>query len=276
MLRDLLVHVDGDEAGRQRVAFTVELALRTGARLTGLHVRPPPEISPRYKPSQVDAAVAQHAAKLAADAHAAREFFESEAGRRLSDARWIDAQGDIVDGVSTRARFADLVVLGQSEWQHPPEKHPLPIAHSIVLRCGRPVLVVPAGVMTPSLAKVAVAWDGSREAVRAVHDALPILELAQVVHLVAMVAPSGVGDEDAVDVGSLLTHLANHGISVEPKVETVASAREQRALQRKIRDGAYDLLVMGAYSHPMWLEFIFGGATRSQLMTSEIPIFVSH
>jgi hypothetical protein len=80
-------------------------------------------------------------------------------------------------GISHRARYADLVILGQYEWQGSPETHPLPIAHPVVLRCGRPVLVVPAAVQQSALARIAIAWEGSREAVRAVHDALPLLRL---------------------------------------------------------------------------------------------------
>src|SRR5450756_109217 len=127
MLRDLLVHVDGSDAGRRRLQFAIDLALRTGARLSGLHVMPPPDVPPLYKPSQ-----------------------------------WDEADGNVADGICDRARYADLVILGQYEWQGPHLAHPLPIAHAVVLRCGRPVLVVPAAVGQNSFARVAIAWDGSR------------------------------------------------------------------------------------------------------------------
>ncbi len=274
MLRDLLVHVDGDETGRQRVIFAVDLARRTGARLSGLHVTPPPDVSPRYKPSQIAAAVERSAAMLTAGAHVAKAIFEDEAIHRLANTCWFEAEGDIAEGVCTRARVVDLVILGRDEWQGPPETHFLPIAHSVVLRCGRPVLVMPAGVESAIFAKVAVAWDGSREAVRAVHDALPLLKLARAVHLVAMVKRSDPGID--ADVNSLVVHLGNHGIAVEAKVECVADPDEHKALQRNIDQGAYDLIVMGGYSHPRWLEFIFGGATLFTLISSNIPVFVSH
>src|ERR1019366_3398486 len=99
------------------------------------------------------------------------------------------------------------VILGQGEWQEPPKRHPLPIAHSVVLLCGRPVLIVPVSVGSLVPVKVAVAWDGSREAVRAVHDALPLLKMAQTVHIVTMVSPThGAGLEDLQD---LVVHLAH-------------------------------------------------------------------
>src|SRR5579863_5394758 len=141
MLRDLLVHVSGDEIGRKRVSLAVDLADRTEARLSSLHITAPADIPPRYKPSQIDAAVTQFAAELRAEAHAAELIFEEETRQRLGHARWFEAEGDVAKGVSNRARFADLVILGQDEYQEPAEAHPLPVAHSVVLSCGRPVLV---------------------------------------------------------------------------------------------------------------------------------------
>src|SRR5664279_3886407 len=216
MYRDLLVHVDGSEAGRRRVQFAIDLALKTGARLSGLHVMPPPDEPPLYKPSQLDEAVANKALKLASNARAAKAAFKEGIAQRLADTRWFEADGDVVDGICDRARYADLVILGQYEWQTPHVAHPLPIAHSVVSRCGRPVLVVPAAVGPISFAKVAIAWDGSREAVRAVHDALPCLALSQSVEIVTIIPPSAV--ESSKDAKHLSAHLASHGIKVEPGV----------------------------------------------------------
>src|ERR1017187_5157768 len=140
MYRDLLVHVDGSEAGRKRVQFAIDLALRTGARLSGLHVMPPPDVPPLYKPSQMGEAIANMSLKLASNARAAKRAFSEEVAQRLSDARWLESDGDVVPGISDHARYADLVILGQYEWQGPHISHPLPISHSVVLRCGRPVL----------------------------------------------------------------------------------------------------------------------------------------
>jgi len=274
MYRDLLVHVDGSEAGRRRVQVAVDLATRMGARLSGLHVTPPAEVSPRYKPSRVDEVADKISARLASGARAAAAIFGEEATQHLADARWFEADGDVVYGISEKARYADLVILGQYEWQGAPERHPLPIAHPVVLRCGRPVLVVPAAVQPATFANVAVAWDGSREAVRAVHDALPLLRLSQSVQIMTMIGPSAEGDE--VDAKSLSAHLTNHGIKVGPDVLQLRTTEEHESLRKQIAEGQYDLLVMGGYSHPIWIEFIFGGATQSILLSSKIPILVSH
>jgi nucleotide-binding universal stress UspA family protein len=274
MFRDLLVHVDGSGAGRRRVQFSIDLALRTGARLSGLHVMPPPDVPPVYKLSQVDEAVANMSLKLASNARAAKKAFNEEVGQRLADSRWFESDGDMVHGISDSARYADLVILGQYEWQGPHTAHPLPIAHSVVSRCGRPVLVVPAAVEPTSFAQAAIAWDGSREAVRAVHDALPLLALSQSVEIVTIIPPSAAeSDEDAKHLSA---HLANHGIKIEGGVIQIRAEKETLALRKQMEKAHYDLLVMGGYSHPMWLEFIFGGTTESMLLSSKIPVLVSH
>jgi nucleotide-binding universal stress UspA family protein len=274
MFRDLLVHVDGSQAGRRRVQFAVALAQRMGSHLSGLHVTPPAEVPPLYKPSQVEQVASELTRELVLDAAAAASIFHEETAQRLPDANWFEADGAIVQGISDRARYVDLVILGQYEWQGPPEAHPLPVAHSVVLRCGRPVLVVPAAWQYTALARVAIAWDGSREAVRAVHDALPLLHLALSVKIVTIIQPSAADDDR--DANVLLTHLNNHGIAIDPNILQIRSVPEHASLQKQFEHDNYDLLVMGGYSHPRWLEFLFGGATQSILLSSKIPVLVSH
>ena len=113
MFRDLLVHVDGSQAGRRRVQLAVALAKRISARLSGLHVTPPVEMRPRYEPSRVDEVAAEISAKLASDARAAAAIFSEEATQQLADACWFAFAGDVVQGISEKARYADLVIIGQ-------------------------------------------------------------------------------------------------------------------------------------------------------------------
>ncbi|WP_342710803.1 universal stress protein [Bradyrhizobium sp. B124] len=273
MLRDLLVHIDGNEAGRRRLQLSIGLARGAGARLTGLHVTPPPDVEPLYKPSQLDQAVANLARTLAEDACCAETIFADETAMGPIDARWFAAEGDIVQGIGHRARYADLVILGQHDRQGPHVSHPLPIAHSVVVHCGRPVLVVPANVGPCQFARIGIAWDGSREAVRAVHDALPLLGLAGSVEIIT-INPSPAAQQ-AEDTNQLREHLARYGvISLEPVA--IETGDEAAALREQTEKASYDLLVMGGYSHPMWLEFILGGTTKSVLRSSKIPVLVSH
>ncbi len=103
------------------------------------------------------------------------------------------------------------------------------------------------------------------------HDALPLLRLSGSVQIVTMITPSAVTDEV-----ELTAHLARHEIKVGTEAVHVRTAEEHASLRKQIEQRHYDLAVMGAYSHPMWLELIFGGATRSILLSSTIPILASH
>ena len=274
MYRDLLVHVDGSPNGRRRVRFAVDLSIRTGARLSGLHVIPPAEVPLPTKPSRVAHVAADTAVKLVSDARAATALFKEETAQRLPGASWLETAGDMVQGICDRARYADLVIVGQYEWQGPPPVHPLPIAHSVALQCGRPVLVVPADAQPMALEKVAIAWDGSREAVRVVHDALPLLRLSRSVEIVAVAMFDA--ENSNADAKSLRAHLINHGIEAEFRIIRATKAEEHEKLQKQIKQRQYDLLVMGGYSNPVWLQFLFGGATHSILLSSTIPVLVSH
>jgi nucleotide-binding universal stress UspA family protein len=274
MYRDLLVHVDGGPGGRARLRFAVDLAERLNARLSGLHVTPPAEVPPMYKASQLAGAINRIAEDLAVDARQAATIFSEETSQCSVTPSWSQSAGNIAAGISKKARFADLVILGQYEQQNSPERHPLPAAHSVVLNCGRPVLVVPASAQPGELRRIAVAWDGSREAARAVHDALTLLRMAQSVQIVTVVLRSEDGSDG--DDNRLPAHLRRHGVKVANDVIQIRTDQEHRSLQDTIGQDHYDLLVMGGYSHAIWMEFIFGGATQSILLSSTIPVLVSH
>jgi nucleotide-binding universal stress UspA family protein len=271
MFRDLLVHVDGSDAGRRRVKFAADLAERTQSRLSGLHVTPPAEVPVQFKPSLVDRVEGEIAERLDARAHMSAAIFREEVGLRASETAWSEISGDVVDGVCDRAGYADLVILGQYERQGHPENHPLPIAHSVISRCGRPVLVVPGSSSACALDRVAVVWDRSREAIRTIHDALPLLGLSRTVQIVMVAAPSDAGADR--DADSLRLHLAHHGVEIE---DEVAQIPEYAQLPRRIATGGYDLLVIGGSSSPAWVDFLFGDVTQDILLSSAIPIFVSH
>lgn len=274
MFRDLLVHLDGGQVGRRRVQFAADLAERAGARLSGIHVTPPAEVPSLYKPSLVEEMATNLVSKLKLNTRTAATVFCEEVDLRLPDPRWFEVSGDVVKGISEKARYADLVILGHYERHGAPEAHPLQIAHSVVLRSGRPVLVVPATLQQNALARTVVAWDGSREAVRAVHDALPLLRMSQSIQIVTTVPPS-VSDKE-IDAQSLLTHQAKHEIEVGTDVLQIRTIKEHDSLCKQIEQGHYGLFVMGSYSHPMWLEFIFGGVTQSVLLSSKILVLVCH
>jgi Universal stress protein family. len=98
--------------------------------------------------------------------------------------------------------------------------------------------------------------------------------MSQSVEIVTIIAPSAVESDD--DARHLSAHLAHHGIKIEGGVIQIRAEEESIALRKQIEKAHYDLLIMGGYPHPLWMEFIFGGATQSMLLSSKIPVLVSH
>lgn len=150
-------------------------------------------------------------------------------------------------------------------------------AESLIFGSGRPIVVLPDRPMwdrAVRLDTVVVAWDFSRQSSRAVADAFPILKKAKRVFVVM------VTNEKAIDTkrsgAELAKYLARHGIEVALDVVDAAGRDIGKVLEShvKLRNG--DLLVMGAYGHSRFREFILGGATSSMLARPPIPTFLSH
>jgi hypothetical protein len=120
---------------------------------------------------------------------------------------------------------------------------------------------------------VAAARDGSHKAVRGICDAMPILFTAISVDLLTDYMHGATDQEDAA---SMIDHLAHHGVTTRRGGQEASIAQEHPALQAVIREVAYDPLVMGAYSDDRLMEIIFGCAIKTTLMTTNIPIQVSH
>lgn len=269
MITDILLHVDGSKAGQNRIAYAVDLAKRHRARLVGLHVTPEPEVPPTYKPSMVEKVARELEHRFENDAAAAKQQFAALALRQRAPNIWQTITGPVADRLCHAARTVDLVVLGQYERQGLAERHPLTLAEAVALGCGRPVLVVPGSIGKPELRRSLIAWDGSRAAVRAVHDALPLLQ-DSTVEIVMIDAPPA-----AEPIEPLIEHLARHRVRIDGQVHLRGGPTAHRLVER-VETQHFDLLVMGAYGHAAWVEFLFGGTTQSALMNSNVPVLISH
>jgi nucleotide-binding universal stress UspA family protein len=145
-----------------------------------------------------------------------------------------------------------------------------------MMASGVPILIIPDGSATKLVGgKVLVAWNGSREARRAIADAMPILSTAQSVTVLVIDSaktPQKFGEDPGVDIAA---HLARHGVPVElEQIESagmpVANVIGNRAVER-----CADLIVIGAYSHARSAEKIFGGVTRTLLSQMPVSVLVS-
>jgi nucleotide-binding universal stress UspA family protein len=269
MIKDILVHADGTKAGAQRIAYALDLARRHHAVLNGLHVTPDPDVPPTYKPSMIGIVAVEQERRLAEDAKLAERNFAAAVSKRRIRNRWTSLKGAMAAQIREAARTADIVILGQYEWEGAPERHPLSLAEAVAIDCGRPVLAIPAGFTETRIRRALVAWDGGREATRALHDAFPLLDGTRV----ELVVAAEKSDENSLR--ALSEHLHHHHIVTEGDIHICGQPAAARLMER-LQQKQFDLLVMGAYGRPAWLEFLFGGVTQTALLHSTVPVLVSH
>jgi len=146
----------------------------------------------------------------------------------------------------------------------------------LVLGSGKPVLIIPYIGFQETIGKnILIAWDGSRESSRAVHDALPLLKRADTVRIFSVVTEK----QDVNDLASadhLVNHLRHHGVSAESNPSGLDDISVAEALLSRASDYGTDLLVMGAYGHSRLREYTLGGTTKVILDSMTVPVLMAH
>jgi nucleotide-binding universal stress UspA family protein len=275
--KDVIVYVDGTEAAKARVAFAVALAKAQHANLIGVAFAPK-ALLPLYGADVGFADMSEVLEGVKSQGQAALDAFKAAAA-----AAGVQAEGRLMQGMSEEfphdfayfARQVDLTILGQ-----PRDGDPLIGQYALVERClfasGRPVMIVPAALSEATLeGMIVAAWDGSAEAARAFNDALTFLKAAKQVVLLTGVAEGG-GDKDEPPIDDMVAHLNRHGVSVEVERVTSNESDAGRLLLSKAKALEADMIVMGAFHHSRWREFILGGVTLTMLEEATIPLFMAH
>ena len=257
---------------------SVLLARQHDAHVTGLSLAVMPSRSTYLYHAAMSEVLASEEERMLGEATAVATAFdaalqkEGVSGECRVD-RCLDV--DALDQVSLHARYADLVVLGQSA---PEEVDGLrrSLPEHLLLEAGRPLLMVPYIGLRETLGKrVVVAWDGGREAARAIVDAMPILTRAEEVELV--VIKSSATDEPGREEGAdISTYMARHGCNVTLKRLIAKGISEADCLLSHLADYSADLLVMGAYAHARLRQLVLGGVTQKILGQMTTPVLLSH
>lgn len=172
------------------------------------------------------------------------------------------------------ARHADLTVLGVSRPLEEPQRR---LFAGLLAGSGRPLLMVPeAAGAGDTFDRIVIAWKSSREASRALHDALPLLRRARSVDVLLVDnAGEGASPADEMDV-HLMNHLSRQGVPAELARRSGTHSTAGEAILDHARERHADLIVAGGYSHPRALEQVFGGVTRNLLANATIPVLFSH
>jgi len=180
----------------------------------------------------------------------------------------------IADVVVEHGRMSDMLVVPQSRTDDGSGIE-TGFAEQVIMGCGRPVLVIPTyGDFEDFGKSVLVAWNGGREATRAVFDAMPFLTTAEKVD-VSWLNPD---KDDGMDLpgAEIATVLARRNINVLVEAIPTGGLAAGEALLSHASDIGADMLVMGAYGHSRLREFVFGGATRTILESMTVPVLMSH
>jgi nucleotide-binding universal stress UspA family protein len=274
-LKDLLVHVDNSKACAARVEAAMRLARSNQAHLTGIYVLPVISI-PGYAEAQIPLEVIEAQRQAArAQATEAEKLFRSASEKAGISSEWRSVEDDFAHAVTLHARYVDVAVMGQVDKSDPMAISGL--VERVMLDAGRPVLVIPyIGAGNTLGERVLIAWNASREAIRAVHDALPLLQKAKSVTVMAINPPAGEGGDGDIPAADISLHLARHGVKAEADHVEAHDIAVGDMLLSRAADKGTDLIVMGGYGHSRLRELVLGGATRHMLEHMTVPVLMSH
>ncbi|WP_237217460.1 universal stress protein [Falsiroseomonas oryziterrae] len=279
-VRDLLVHLDGSPGSAGRLSFGADLAARLSAHLVGLHVVDVP--LPVFAGADMGggAAMAELIQRLQDDALAAAKPIEAgfrEVLRREGlPGEWRQVEGSSVTQLALHGRYADLVVTGQPDPRDPGAAG-FGIIESALFSSGRPVLLLPfAGAPARLGGRALVAWNASREATRALHDALPLLRLMESVTVLTIDPATGADGDGGRPGADIAPHLARHGLAVTTRTVAGSDIAAGDVVLNEAADLGADLIVMGAYGHSRLRELMLGGVTRTLLRQMTAPVLMSH
>jgi nucleotide-binding universal stress UspA family protein len=270
----ILVHVQTSPEAQARLKCARTLAERFDAVLIGVGVEMVPPL-----------AVGAGAGAIQADWYGAVSASIEENLKTGEEMFWEAAKGLARGGVWKRglafpkealaaaSRSADLVVGDRGPANHKSDYRDAGAAE-LAVALGRPLLVVPTGARPLAAKKVVLAWKDTREARRAMSDALPVLEAAEAVLVVEVCHPDDETDAQA-RVDDVVRGLHRHTVVAEARIALHHGAPSHEILRQATLFGA-DLIVAGAYGHTRIGEWLFGGVTQELLEQTEHYVLLSH
>lgn len=273
--RDILVVIDNAAAAARHLAPAAALAKRFDARLTGFFATGLPAATSFGDLASGAQLVEAYMAAQRDEAVKAEAAFRQELGRLQLTGDWVWREADITESVTSVGRLFDLVVLGQTD---PDAESAVPRAmpEDLVLTLGRPVLVVPYTGEFKGFGHVLIAWNGTREAARALYDAMFVIEKADAVTVIEVDTPGSAGPSPSHLADDVVAALKRRGIAATAEATVTDGTPVADIILSRAADLTADLIVMGAYSHSRLRELVLGGVSRSFLQEMTIPVLMSH
>jgi nucleotide-binding universal stress UspA family protein len=277
-LKNLIVLADNSSGCAARIETALVMADKFDAYLTGVYAQGTETIPDQVfaeLPYDIRETVHARMLEVANEGaqHIAQIFHDQvEHAGRADKSAWRVIQGHPNYVAAVVSRYADLVIAGQS----PPKAVESETVDpgEVVSTSGRPMFIVPQTFKPKGYTGHALlGWNGSREAARAISDAMMILGPESKVTVAFMGPTSEMPESFGFDIGE---HLQRHGVAVEQVELERKGGDSGKDLIHYAGEVGADLIVMGAYTHSRLREEVFGGATRTVLRNMTTPIFLSH
>lgn len=274
-LQSILVHLADDPDHMARLCAAYALARKHGAHVTVLYVTTPIGMPPAIEGRGASFRYIDEATARARDRarEIEREFAEWRTTHGMAG-EWRTEQGQHLKTLARHSLYADLAIVSQSDPRNLEEMLFSALPDHLAMAGSCATMVLPQGYEGRDAIgrRILVAWKPGRECARAVHDALPLLQAAELVRL-AQIEP------DAAETASaqrIAEWLRRHGVS--PEIRPIE--RESQSVAGALFDAAAlgncDLMVMGAYSHSRLAELVLGGTTKDVLSGAPLPVLMSH
>lgn len=273
-MNDLLAYSTGYGEWEVRFGFAARLAVHLNARLTGVHVCPAPSIPDGlYGVDQTFAALVEstRSEELKAS-QAGTSFVAWTKTHGVRAAAWQVAEGTPATALQRLGNRHDLLILSRESGTGEQAR-----LGQILLQCGLPLLLLPTGWSgPPQFDCIALAWNGTVEALRAIHAAQPLLRRAQRIVILRGELRETYGEIGWLPPFKLTDYLAFHGLTADVQGIAESGNDAGAALLEAAHLQRADLLVMGGYGRSRFSEWILGGATRHILLDAHLPVLLRH
>ncbi len=274
--KTILVHCDAARSAAGRLRIAVDVARQHGAHLIGMHVRQPFQ-TPIFTDASaaMDALYASYEETARTDEAASAAIFQKATAGIGGSSEWRSVAGMVDECLIEAGRYADLIVLGQYDPDALPVTTTSDLVERVAMATERPTLIIPhIGVTKAPGGNVMVCWNGSRESVRAVTAALPILKAAIKVTLL-MIDPQKTSSTSEPGV-EIAQWLSRHGVEAVLQHDSADGSDVGGVILSRAADRDVDLIVMGIYGHSRVREMVLGGASRTLLASMTVPLLVAH
>ena len=281
-IRDIFVPLFSGIPFAAQLEVTADLALRLGAHVNVAFTRPDPVIAAAAVPEMIAAAgvvseAIENEGKRAQSAafeefdrwRTAYGFLPTENNAAEAAATWHERVGTVAATVVEIGRLCELAIIAKPDSYEIVTEEAFAAA---VFEAGCPTLVTPTRVPQSLFHHVVIAWNGTLQAARALHGAMPIIRQAEKVSIFAPLE-----DTEARSCSpNLIEYLSWHSVQAE-YLETAGKVDDVgKALLNGAAESHATMIVMGAYSRSRIREAVLGGVTRHVLRHADIPVLMAH